>query len=427
MLLALAIAMNCRTFQFFPGMPLIQEAWYGCCLLLLITLVPYWKWKKCFRFSGLESYLILLMLILPGISAYCAWRAVGQPLSYGLAAERSVGLFAFIIAICYALQRKRLKVGDFEKSLLLLAWGTLIIYTAMRLWLRPSHFTEYGIGFVTGLDDLAEFKLQPFFTVFGFFYYLFQGFRTRSAKNYAISLLFFASSIGTTGGRSLTISMVLASMLLFFRWGGAVFLWKTLPKMLLAIAALLGILYVSSSEAVSARYAKFSDAFQALAGVDVEDPSAAARPLQVLTALPRIADRPVFGNGLASNQWQRAEENSLGDFFPVDYFFPPDIGVIGVLYLYGVFGILLFAWQYRFAFAALSNLPGSYHTPLLDSVKGFLVFSAFNSITTGIFAFNAESILLFIVLLMSIVSDFQGRASTLLARGHRPAIWSETP
>jgi hypothetical protein len=195
--------------------------------------------------------------------------------------------------------------------------------------------------------------------------------------------------------------------------------------MVLVIVALVGILYASDSKAVAARYGKFSDAFQTLAGVDVEDPSAAARPVQVLTALPQIADRPVFGSGLASNQWQRIEENSLGDFFPKDYFFPSDIGIIGVLYVYGVFGILLFVWQYRFALAAVANLPGSYHTPLLDGIKGFLVFSVFNSITTGLFVFNAEAILLFIVLLMSIASDFRrgsGSSAPPVYNEQRPVL-----
>jgi hypothetical protein len=409
-LLALAIAMNCRTFQFFPGMPLVQEVWYGCCLLLLIFIFPFWKFKARWRFSGLESYLLLLMVISPITSAFCAWRASGQPVYYGLAAERNVALFAFIIAISYALRRRSLRVQDVEKSLLFLSWGTLIVYTAMRLSLRPSDFTSYGIGFISGPDELAEFKFQPFFTVFGFYYYVFRGFRTRSTKNYAISLLFLASSIGTVGGRGLAISMVLGVLFLFFRWGGTGFLLKTLPKMLFFTAALLGTLYVWNSEAVSARYGKFSDAFQVLTGAEVEDASAAARPLELLNALPHIADHPVFGNGLVSNQWEGKQENSPSDFYPAEYFFPVDIGVIGIVYLYGVFGILLFAWQYRFALAAVARLPGSYHTPLLDATKGFLIFSVFNSILTGIFVFDAEVILLFIVLLGSIATDFRGCA-----------------
>jgi uncharacterized membrane protein len=424
-LLAIAIAMNCRTFQFFPGMPLVQELWYGYCLFLLIVVFPFWKSKTRWRFSRLELYLLIVMLILPVTSALCAWSAFGQPVSYGLAAERSITLFVFIIAISYALRRRLLKVEDVEKSLLFLAWGTLLVYTAMRVWLQPVDFTSYGIGFVSGLDELAEFKFQPFFTVFGFFYYVFRGFRAGSTKNYAIALLFLASTIGAVGGRGLTISIALGAFILFFRWGGTGFLLKTLPKMLLFIAALLGILYVRDSEAVSARYGKFSDAFQVLTGVEVDDPSAASRALQVLNAVPHIAEHPVFGNGLASNLWQRNQEHSISDFFPADYFYPADIGAIGVLYLYGVFGILLFAWQYRFALAAVASLPGSYHTPLLDATKGFLIFSVFSSVTSGIFVFDAEVVLLFIVLLGSIASDSVRCAETsaVVSRGsQRPLL-----
>ena len=411
--LALAIAMNCRTFQFFPGMPVVQEVWYGCCLLFLVMVYPFLKVKDRWRFSRFEFYLLLLVLIVPITSAFCAWGVFGQPLAYGLAAERSVALFAFIIAISYGLRRGALKGKDVEKSLLLLSWGTLILYTAMRLWLRPSDFTSYGIGFVSSPDELAEFKFQSFFTVFGFFYYVFRGFRTSSTKDYAISLVFLASSLVKVGGRALTIALALTVLFFFYRWGGAGFLLKTLPKMALFLAAVLGVLYIWDSESLSARYGKFSDAFQVVfTGAEVEDPSAASRGLQVLKALPEIADHPIFGNGIVSNQWQRDQDNTLTDFYPKDYFFASDIGLIGVLYVYGVFGIVLFAWQYRFALAAVASMPASYHTPLLDAIKGFLLFSVFNSITTGNFVFYAEVTLLFVILLGSISSDFRICAGT---------------
>jgi hypothetical protein len=427
-LLAIAVAMNSRTFQFFPGMPLIQELWYVFCFLLLATVFPYWKFKNCWRFSRFEGYLLLLVLIVPCVSAICAWRALGQPLIFGFLAERNVALYAFIVAISFGFRYKSLRVTDVEKSLLLLSWGTMILFTTMHLALRPSDFTRYGIGFVTGPDELAEFKFQLFFVAFGFFYYVFQGFWKKSAKHYVISLAFLATAIGPVGGRGLTVSLALAALFFFCRWGGKAFLLKTLPKMLLILVSLVGILYVFEGETVSARYGKFSDAFQAVfAGTEVADASAASRPLQVLEALPHIAEHPLFGNGLVSNQWQRKQQNSLTDFYPADYVFPPDIGVIGVMYLYGVFGILLFGWQYRFAWVSDVGLGASCHSPLLDATKGFLLFSVINSIATGIFVFNSETVLLFIVLLGRISSDIRSlpgaRANGLWkSRLHAPPL-----
>jgi hypothetical protein len=412
-LLAAAIAMNCRTFQFFPGMPFIQELWFGGCSLFLVFIYPFWKTKEHWRFSKFERYLLLLMVIWPVISSFCAWRAYGQPLAYGLAAQRSVALFAFIIAISCAFRYKTLKVSDVEQSLLLLSWGTLILYTTMQLLLRPSDFTSYGIGFVSGLDELAEFKFQTLFVVFGFFYYAFRGFRLGNMKYYVTSLLFLVGSIGKVGGRSLTVSIALTMLILLYRWIGTNFLFKILPKMVMFTVVALLVLYAWNSKALSARYQKFSDAFQvALTGADVEDASAASRKLQTFVALPHIADRPLFGNGLVSNVWQREQDNRVDDFFPSAYFFPADIGLIGVLYLYGVFGILLLGWQCRFAFTAVAGMPYWYHTTLLDATKGLLLFSAFTSISSGTFVFNAEVTLFFIALLGGIRSEFRNCAIT---------------
>ena len=413
-LLAVAIAMNCRTFQFFPGMQLVQELWFGACLLFLMIIYPFWKAKERWRFSPCESYLLLLIVILPALSAFCAWRVYGQPLVYGLAAQRGVALFAFIIAIGYAFRHRTIMVGDVEKSLVFLSWATLIIYTGMQLLLRPSDFSTYGLGFVSAPDEGAEFKFQPFFTLFGFFYYLFRGFRSGTGKYYAFASVFFASSVGGLGGRSLIISAALSVLVLLYRWGGKDFLLRTLPKMVLFAVSVVAVMYVLDSKALSNRYQKFSDAFQvAFTGADVEDPSAASRGVQALAALPHIAEHPLFGNGPLSNQWQRDQDNALDSFYPSAYFFPTDIGVIGVLYVYGVFGILLLGWQYRFALVAVAGIPRSHHTPLLDATKGLLLFSVFNSITTGIFAFYPEVTLFFIMLLAGICLEFQGSRPAL--------------
>jgi hypothetical protein len=136
----------------------------------------------------------------------------------------------------------------------------------------------------------------------------------------------------------------------------------------------------------------------------VEDVSANARVLETLIAMPYVQKNPWFGNGNISNQWQGGNEHVLGG-----YFHPSDIGIIGVLFMYGVTGLLLFSWQYWFAIKAAGKLPPRMHSPLLDATKGMLLYLAIYSLATGFFVHYAETCFLLITMLGRTVSEMRAR------------------
>jgi Ni,Fe-hydrogenase I cytochrome b subunit len=67
----------------------------------------------------------------------------------------------------------------------------------------------------------------------------------------------------------------------------------------------------------------------------------------------------------------------------------------------------MFAWQYRFALSSASKLKTILHNPLLDATKGFLLFTALISVTTGFCAWSAEVTLFFVALLTAMVQEMQ--------------------
>lgn len=401
--LVIFFAMSFRLFQFFPGMSPIQESWSILCFVFLVTVYPFWKWRTGWCFSLFELYLLGMMLFIPLMAGFSASREFGQPLVYGILSQRPVALFAAALLLNHCLRHGMFRLRDVERALLSLAWGTLFLYLAMKAFLDPLAFSS-GKGFVIE-GEHPSFILPGIFIAFGLYYYVFLGFRTRRRKYYLIAGMLAAFLLSDVGGRSMTVAMFASFVFFIWRWGKARRLITFLPKALAAITLSLGIAYAANPESVSSKFEKFSDAFTVvLTGNEVEDVSANARVLETMIAMPYVQKNPWLGNGNISNQWQGGNEQVLGG-----YFHPSDIGIIGVLFMYGVTGLLLFCWQYWFAIKAAGRAPPGMHSPLLDATKAMLLYLAIYSLATGFFVHYAETCFLLIALLGCTVSEMRAR------------------
>lgn len=405
--LAASLVMTFRTFQFFPGMPYVQEAWFVLCFLTVLLLYPFLKISAGMRFSWFELYLFLLMAAEVLIAVWQAHQVFGQPLLYGILAQRRMSLLAMVLMLLFALRSRIVEQADIEATLLFLAWGTLALYLAMRICLNPADFVGYGIGFVTQPmpGEAVNFKLQGYFITFAMLYYSILGMRTRRKVYYLAAAVLFLGSLGPTG-RGYMVCLALTLLAFLYRIRG--FRSATIATLKFgSIAAVLGgAFYAISPNAFSARLAGFADAFVVIltgsptSGSTGAAVSANARIFETLRALPFILEHPFLGNGVISNQWQGGVGTLLGDFFHTE-----DIGVTGVVFSYGILGLLLYLFQYRFAWSAVKRLPGSAHTPLVDATKAFVLFTALYSIQTALFAWAPEITLFFIALLCRLAAQ----------------------
>ena len=91
-LLALALPLCFRTFQFFPGMPYVQEAWFALCSVMMIAFYPFLIVRGGLLISRFELYLLLLMISGISVAAWQARLVFGQPLIYGVLSQRDVVL-----------------------------------------------------------------------------------------------------------------------------------------------------------------------------------------------------------------------------------------------------------------------------------------------------------------------------------------------
>jgi hypothetical protein len=405
--LALVLLMTFRTFQYFPGMLMVQEAWFMLCFLMAVTIYPFWKLARGLKFCSFELYVLMIMMVALLLPAWGAKREFGQPLLYGVLAQRGIVLVVIPLMLVHALRHRFLRPADLEKALLIAAWGTFFLYTAMRLALNPDSFVSNQRGFIVGVDGKHVFNLPGWFIVFGIFYYALLGLRTRRGKYYAAAAILFTAAFSDISGRALMVSIVLTLLFFLYRWRPHLQFISTLAKASCLTGVVLGVIYLINPAVLSSRFSRFGDAFSvAFTGTPGEDPSATERAIETVVAFPFILDHPLLGNGAVSNQWEGGNEGALGT-----YFYPGDIGIIGILFAVGAVGFFVFAYQFRFAVRAVHLLPEQVRGPLSDAAAAVVLCNAVNSVSNGVFFFDPQITLLYIAILVGL-STQDNRASS---------------
>jgi hypothetical protein len=409
--LAVLLIMTAQTFDPYPGFSPLEEAWKLLCLLYLIFAYPWLRSPGRPRTTSFEWYVLLIIAIVPVWSGLCAKNEFGQPILYGMLAVRSVVLMAGVLFIVRSLRDRLFTVRQVETALLVVVWSLAFLYTFMRSFLNPNAYTSY-VGFAMPGVDGAHFKLQPDFILFGVLYYALRGFRTSRISDYLLAIILLATVLDRYGGREMILALLLSFLVLVFRWTKARRLFIVIPEVALGLTAIVGTVYLVMPTATAARMQKFSDAFAVVGtGAPGGDASANTHFMEALYSLPAIAKHPILGNGRLSNQW-----GGGGDEVRGEHFYPEDVGLLGVLYQCGVFGLILFGWQYWFAARAAKNLPHAVANPLVDAVKGFLLYNLFVSFGGSTFVFEAALVLTFVAMLRFLADDERARRMGMVAR-----------
>ncbi len=413
-LLAVAVAMNLRTFEFFPGVRNLEEGWFLLCIFTFFILYPLFKIRRDWTFSGIEFYLLLMMPVLLLLTAFGANQEFGQPIFYGILAKRSAVLLLMWLVFVVTWRARWITAKEVETVLVWLAWGTFFLYAIMRFLLNPASFPGAPPGFILGsLTTQAYFAVPGCFMTFAVLYYTFRGIRERQGRFYVYAVLFFFNALGSSG-RFLAVSLLVTTGFFLTRWRSASAALSLLVRFAILAAVGSAVFYVVNPAVLQERAAHFAAAFAVVAGGQGADASANARTVETDIALPYIKRHPLIGNGILSAQWSGSADAIA------TYFFSDDIGIVGIVFNYGFIGFSLFLLQYIFAIRAAMQIPREVHTPLIDAAKGFILYTAIYSLTTGLFAFSFEQSAFFILLLVLLAEDF--RAKNLTQREAPPSF-----
>ena len=353
----------------------------------------------------MELYIIALLFVplMSGIMAYVTWQ---QPFYYGALTQRHIWLASGGLMLFQMLEQKKVSLDEVRKVLLLLSWGFVLYLFYLNFTLDRAGFAEERAVFERFYefkekqgDRGFRIKLPSHFIVFGVFYYYFLSQEKARFRYFSISVLFLFSMLVVIQSRSLMVATI-ATMLLFS------LNIRSLPQTLFRLFAaaltilLVLVLYQVYDPGMFSVMAKmFENAFTVvLTGDPGNEGSSNARIKETLLVLPYIKESWLFGSGDISYWWRGGYEALVGHFYPTD------IGWIGIVYVYGIAGLVFFNQQAFFVAQYYRQLKNERNQTFIKSLFAFLTYYLIHSITNGMVGFAPYVGILFIAILANTYS-----------------------
>jgi len=387
-LLAFALALTLRMFHYVPGMAMADNLWIAAAVLYLVGPYLLSKLHTGFAIPPFELYVIFIIVVMPFVASLAALNVFAQPTYYGIGSQRSVVLCAWALALIHACRRGLFEIKHVESAFIFLAWGSLFVYTAVTVLVNPESKLGDGTFIKGGIIEEAFFNFNVIFIIFGFLYYVMSGFMRKNIAQYFLAVPFLIYIIVVDMGRMRLLAMLLSVVICVVRYGTFkrvrfFSIWSSVVVILIGL-----FFYLFDADFAASRLTKFADAFKVLVTGEVgSDVSANQRIYESLTAMPYILEHWLIGAGRISSQWNGGYSGVIGS-----YFYPSDIGMLGAFFMYGLFGCMIYAIQFYFAWRNAKSIPKNHqHFIFLASIVGCLWYYALHSLTAGLFVHFIET------------------------------------
>ncbi|WP_299160571.1 hypothetical protein [uncultured Eudoraea sp.] len=339
-LLLLLVICVFGTFGLTPGARLST---YFLLFLSTVGHFLFFRYRKVI--SKKIKYWYWIGLFLMFISIVTTHIYYGQSLVSGFVANVDFYNIGSIILFVYLFQKYNITFPDLFGILTKSGWVVLVIIAFMAItdfaFINESELT--GKIVVVSAGKVSKGFIN-FIAIYWFSLFLFKS----NYKYLFYSLLFFSAN------HFLEIQRF-SFLITLFVMGVGLFKYRNLKsRFKLIVPALFSIIFLGiflfNSDDGTAVLDRFYEASKIVTGnADIiSDSSTSIRIFQTEFALERFKINPFFGNGLA-----RASEVAkvIGEDV---YFYVSDIGLFGVLYAFGLFGIYVFLkqikvlWQHLF-------------------------------------------------------------------------------
>lgn len=357
-----------------------------------------------------ERYILLISLL----PFYSAWRALDvfkQPFIYGVLTQRYVWIAGCSLLLFHLLRRKWLATSTVEHALLSLGWLWLAYSSLLVLFVNPANFVaKYPAIVASAGSGGYHYKFEILPLVFNGLYYSVRGMLRRTAFDYLRAAPFIFYFVVIAEKRSQILAFGLALLIVAVKYFNAKRSILLMVKGFVAGVLLLSVVYAVNPSYQQGFVTKFSDAMMVvMTGEQGDDTSANARIIETRMAMPYIQSNWLLGNGDISSQWRRGYLGVMG------YFYPTDIGIIGALFVYGLFGLLVLYAQFVFLLRRQPSLRHISSPYLWVSINGVLFILLIQSFIRGGIVFMPAITLMFIAVLewMRLDASSDGRSSAI--------------
>lgn len=343
------------------------------------------------RLNSVEVYCIALVFV-PVWSALAAHVVFGQPIIYGIVAFKDFYLFLGALHIYRSLRQGFITLRQLEFALVLLAWLALGYFYFATLFTDPSQWIDTPLA---GANDLkgggVYYRFNMTIVFFGAIYYTARAFVGRQWWALLPAMLFAGYVIFLRMDRT-SMAVMLAGML-----GAAVVhvppVRVARVALLSALPALLAIvlLFQLAPDLVDRYERMFADAFGTVLGTGNEGGEVSVRVHESQIAERYIERRPLTGNGRVSPQWSEGGyERFMG------YFFPSDLGFLGLVFIYGWPVTFFLYLQFVLAAAYVLRVRGHRNNVFFITSKFLLLALSLDSLTNGMLTQYAGQVMLLV-------------------------------
>jgi len=315
---------------------------------LFILLVHYgFECYKSVRIKKVRNITLIMLpfLIMPIISAIQASKVFGQPIVFGLIAQRQLTMVLCAHFVATALSDSWLSKEKFEKYFIGSLHIMLFVFLVFYMFVDPARFID--TDFVTlSLNKGYRYEF-PDSCIYGLFLYgLFKIWITKE-KGWLLSVLLSAFYI-LVYLMDRTQLIAIAGTI-----GVYVVLNFSFPR-IIRIAILAGVggviafgaLGLLAPEFLTKNINLYVTAVETLTGEKVAESSTNVRFMESKIALDGFIKHPIMGVGFLSTKWNDGFRSLNKHFYPVD------VGILGNLFVYGIIGTLVFyipffiTWKY---------------------------------------------------------------------------------
>jgi len=315
---------------------------------LFILLVHYgFECYKSVRIKKVRNITLIMLpfLIMPIISAIQASKVFGQPIVYGLIAQRQLTMVLCAHFVATALSDSWLSKEKFEKYFIGSLHIMLFVFLVFYMFVDPARFID--TDFVTlSLNKGYRYEF-PDSCIYGLFLYgLFKIWITKE-KGWLLSVLLSAFYI-------LVYLMDRTQLIAIAGTIGVYVLLNFSFPRIIRTAILAGVggviafgaLGLLAPEFLTKNINLYVTAVETLTGEKVAESSTNVRFMESKIALDGFIKHPIMGVGFLSTKWNDGFRSLNKHFYPVD------VGILGNLFVYGIIGTLVFyipffiTWKY---------------------------------------------------------------------------------
>ncbi len=378
--------------------------------LMFLLFIMFLIISKNIKIEGILLFFIYLMFFPLLYSTIRANIVFGQPLFYGILVERKWLTIAFSFFIYFILTKRIVDFRTIEKSFVIMAFFSLIVF--IGLYIIAGNYPNF-ISFFKGGVKYTKLKglrvrLDCYFLVFGAIYFFIKFYLKNSRKDLLIFTLFLLSIFMFYKGRMVFIILIITLCLFLFLFFGRTGFKKIVIFIFCVFLGINGLDLINQQFSKSL-LSPYKAMIKSFSGKTIKDYSLNSRKKEFYKAINFLINNPncsFWGSGRLSKNWKKGYERVFGRFFPLD------IGLLGVLFVYGLLGsIIVFVIPFYFTVKIIFKIKDSEEiNAFLLSLKYILLFILISSFYSSRMVFTPYTIVL---PLFIILADFSIKRNKL--------------